>query len=197
MAIVSTLMERRRAGTGPSPTADVAKGARVDSPADRGRQRGPSQPVASRAPRLGPVRSIARALGARRFCGGLVPTLGQMSLHTARVEKIYVRTVLTGVARTRSRSRYLSRSTLRLSAHPLHPSASLAYRVLVTDEIDRDGVALLESEPLLDVDEVPTLPKAELLARIGDYDAIIGRSATRISEELLRRAARLKVVGRA
>src|SRR5919112_6247980 len=73
----------------------------------------------------------------------------------------------------------------------------MTYRVLVTDDIDADGVALLASEPRLRVDEVPTLPKEELYARIADYDAIVGRSATRVSEELLRRATRLKVVGRA
>src|SRR5580765_115207 len=70
-------------------------------------------------------------------------------------------------------------------------------RVLVTDEIDPEGVQLLAAQPELQVDEVPTLPKQVLLERIGDYDAIVGRSATRISEELLRKAKRLKVVGRA
>ena len=70
-------------------------------------------------------------------------------------------------------------------------------RVLVTDEIDRDGVALLEAEPALRVDEVPTLPAATLLERIGDYDAIVGRSATRISPDVLRAGRRLRVVGRA
>jgi D-3-phosphoglycerate dehydrogenase len=70
-------------------------------------------------------------------------------------------------------------------------------RVLVTDEIDPEGVQLLVAQPELQVDEVPTLPKQALLERIGDYDAIVGRSATRISEELLRKAKRLKVVGRA
>ncbi|MGI9090251.1 MAG: phosphoglycerate dehydrogenase [Gemmatimonadaceae bacterium] len=73
----------------------------------------------------------------------------------------------------------------------------MPYRVLVTDEIDPEGVALLIAEPALSVDEVPTLPKDELLARIGDYDAIVGRSATRVSTELLRAATRLKVIGRA
>lgn len=70
-------------------------------------------------------------------------------------------------------------------------------RVLVTDEIDPEGVALLRAEPLLEVEEVPTLPPAELLNRIGSYDAIVGRSATRITTELLNRAANLRVVGRA
>ena len=71
------------------------------------------------------------------------------------------------------------------------------YRVLVTDEIDPDGVALLAAEPELRVDEVPTLPAPELLQRIGEYDAIVGRSATRISSELLQAAGRLRVIGRA
>src|SRR5256885_3952069 len=70
-------------------------------------------------------------------------------------------------------------------------------RVLVTDEIDPEGVQLLVAQPELQVDEVPTLPKQALLERIGEYDALVGRSATRISEELLRAAKKLKVVGRA
>src|SRR5439155_13731499 len=47
------------------------------------------------------------------------------------------------------------------------------------------------------VDVVPTLAPDELLQRIGDYDAFVGRSATRINAELLTRAKKLKVVGRA
>ena len=73
----------------------------------------------------------------------------------------------------------------------------MPYRILVTDDIDPDGVALLRAEPSFIVDEVPTLPPAELLERIGDYDAFVGRSATRITEPLLKRATRLRVVGRA
>ncbi|GAC1648576.1 MAG: phosphoglycerate dehydrogenase [Gemmatimonadaceae bacterium] len=73
----------------------------------------------------------------------------------------------------------------------------MAFRILVTDEIDAEGVAVLQAEPSFCIDEVPTLPKEELLARVGDYDALVGRSATRISEEVLRRADRLRVVGRA
>jgi D-3-phosphoglycerate dehydrogenase len=73
----------------------------------------------------------------------------------------------------------------------------VSFRILVTDDIDPDGVALLTAEPSFIVDVVPTLPPAELLERIGDYDAIVGRSATRITEPLLQRAGRLRVVGRA
>jgi D-3-phosphoglycerate dehydrogenase / 2-oxoglutarate reductase len=70
-------------------------------------------------------------------------------------------------------------------------------RVLVTDDIDPEGLALLRAEPRLEVDEVPTLREDDLLRRIPEYDAIVGRSATRISEALLRAGTRLRVVGRA
>lgn len=73
----------------------------------------------------------------------------------------------------------------------------MTYRILVTDDIAPEGVALLTAEPSFRVDEVPTLPREELLARIGDYHAFVGRSATRITEELLERATKLRVVGRA
>jgi predicted unusual protein kinase regulating ubiquinone biosynthesis (AarF/ABC1/UbiB family) len=49
----------------------------------------------------------------------------------------------------------------------------MTFRILVTDEIDADGVALLQAEPTFQVDVVPTLPAAELQERIGeelDYD---------------------------
>ncbi|MBL8997499.1 MAG: phosphoglycerate dehydrogenase [Gemmatimonadetes bacterium] len=71
------------------------------------------------------------------------------------------------------------------------------YRILVTDAVDPEGVAVLTAVPGFRVDEVPTLGTVDLLSRIADYDAIVGRSATRISAELLRAATRLRVVGRA
>jgi D-3-phosphoglycerate dehydrogenase len=71
------------------------------------------------------------------------------------------------------------------------------YRILVTDEIDAEGVTLLRAEAALEVDERPTQPAANLLRIIGDYDALVGRSATRITADLLDAGTRLKVVGRA
>lgn len=70
-------------------------------------------------------------------------------------------------------------------------------RLLVTDEIDPEGVELLRSEKSFSVDEVPTLPPTELAERIGDYDAFVGRSATKLPAALLRRGTRLRVIGRA
>lgn len=73
----------------------------------------------------------------------------------------------------------------------------MSFRVLVTDDIDPEGVALLSAESALQVDECPTLGSDVLLSRIGEYDALVGRSATRITPELLRAGARLRVIGRA
>jgi D-3-phosphoglycerate dehydrogenase / 2-oxoglutarate reductase len=72
-----------------------------------------------------------------------------------------------------------------------------SYKVLVTDEVDPEGIALLRAEPALEIVERPTLPPDQLREEVGAYDALIGRSATRISAELLERASRLRVVGRA
>jgi Phosphoglycerate dehydrogenase and related dehydrogenases len=71
------------------------------------------------------------------------------------------------------------------------------YRVLVTDGIDPQGLELLRADPLIEVEEQPTLPAAKVLEIIPRFDAIIGRSATRISADLLAAGKNLKVVGRA
>jgi D-3-phosphoglycerate dehydrogenase len=73
----------------------------------------------------------------------------------------------------------------------------MSFRILVTDEVDAQGVELLRAVPDFQVDEVPTLPADEIVARIGSYDALVGRSATQVTAELLRAGERLKVVGRA
>lgn len=71
------------------------------------------------------------------------------------------------------------------------------FRILATDGIDPDGVALLRNESSFDVTEMPTTPADELAATISEYDAFVGRSATRLNAKLLRHATRLRVIGRA
>jgi D-3-phosphoglycerate dehydrogenase len=71
------------------------------------------------------------------------------------------------------------------------------FNILVTDDVDPDGLEILRAQPGFSVDERPTQPLSSLLDVIGDYDAIVGRSATRLPAELLRRARRLRVIGRA
>jgi D-3-phosphoglycerate dehydrogenase len=65
-------------------------------------------------------------------------------------------------------------------------------RVLVRDPIAQAGIELLQER--FDVDVNGAAPLEE---RIGDYDAIIIRSGTRLTADLIERADRLKVIGRA
>jgi D-3-phosphoglycerate dehydrogenase / 2-oxoglutarate reductase len=69
------------------------------------------------------------------------------------------------------------------------------YRVLVKEKIADAGVDLLREH--FDVDVRTDMPEEELSAAIADYDAIVIRSATKVDADLIERAARLKVIGRA
>lgn len=68
-------------------------------------------------------------------------------------------------------------------------------RVLVKEKIADPGVELLREH--FDVDIGIDLDDEGLLERIPDYDAIVIRSATQITGEIIERADRLKVIGRA
>jgi D-3-phosphoglycerate dehydrogenase / 2-oxoglutarate reductase len=65
-------------------------------------------------------------------------------------------------------------------------------RVLVREAISDAGVELLRSRFDVDVDAESTLDEI-----IGGYDAIVVRSATKLTADLIERAERLKVIGRA
>ncbi|NPA58184.1 MAG: phosphoglycerate dehydrogenase [Aquificae bacterium] len=71
------------------------------------------------------------------------------------------------------------------------------FKVLVTDHISSKGLDILNAEPEIDLDYQPEIRWEELLEIVKDYDAIITRSRTPVNEELLERAEKLKVVGRA
>ncbi len=68
-------------------------------------------------------------------------------------------------------------------------------RVLVKEKIGDSGIELLRSH--FDVDLGVDWSDEELAERIGQYDGIVIRSATKMTAELIEKATRLKVVGRA
>ena len=53
-------------------------------------------------------------------------------------------------------------------------------KIIVTDEVSAEGLALLTQEPRIQLDVKLGLKKEELLAVIGDYDVIITRSGTTV-----------------
>ena len=69
------------------------------------------------------------------------------------------------------------------------------YRVLVKEKIADAGVELLRRH--FDVDVRTDMSEEELPGAIADYDAIVIRSATKLTSEVIERADRLKVIGRA
>ncbi len=69
-------------------------------------------------------------------------------------------------------------------------------RVLISDELSPAAVQIFKDRGL-SVDFKPGLSKDELEKIIGDYDGLAIRSATKVTDKLLAKAERLKVVGRA
>jgi D-3-phosphoglycerate dehydrogenase len=68
-------------------------------------------------------------------------------------------------------------------------------KVLVKEKIADSGVELLREN--FDVDLGLEMSDEELREAIGGYDAILVRSATKLTPELIERGGRLKVIGRA
>ena len=69
-------------------------------------------------------------------------------------------------------------------------------RVLISDSMSSQAVTIFE-ERGVEVVQSSKLSESELLDMIGDFDGLAIRSSTRVTEALLERATRLKVVGRA
>jgi len=70
-------------------------------------------------------------------------------------------------------------------------------KIIVTDEVSAEGLALLTQEPRIQLDMKLGLKKEELLAVIGEYDVIITRSGTTVDKALLDAGTRLKMIARA
>ncbi|MBU0544571.1 MAG: phosphoglycerate dehydrogenase [Proteobacteria bacterium] len=70
-------------------------------------------------------------------------------------------------------------------------------RVLVSDNLDSSGVHMFQQEEGIEVDVKTGLSPEEQKSIIGEYDALVIRSATKVTSDLLDAAKRLKIVGRA
>lgn len=68
-------------------------------------------------------------------------------------------------------------------------------RVLVADSIASEGVEILRKGA--DVDVITGQSREDLIARIPEYDALVVRSATRVTADVIAAAERLKVIARA
>ncbi len=72
----------------------------------------------------------------------------------------------------------------------------MATKVLVTDKLDESGISILKQGS--DVDYKPGLPADELKECIKNYDALLVRSQTKATKEIIENASnKLKIIGRA
>jgi D-3-phosphoglycerate dehydrogenase len=68
-------------------------------------------------------------------------------------------------------------------------------KVLVSDPISDKGIEILKNE--VEVDVLTALEPSELVKRIGEYDALIVRSETKVTKEVIEAGKKLKLIGRA
>ena len=71
------------------------------------------------------------------------------------------------------------------------------YKVLVSDLLSQQGLDVLTESGDFEVDVILDLSHEELLDRIADYNALLIRSATKVTAEIIAAATQLKVIGRA
>ena len=73
----------------------------------------------------------------------------------------------------------------------------MTFRTLVTDTLAQSGLEILRAAKDVDLDYRPGLKGADLLEAVAESDALITRSGTAVTEELVSSGNRLRVIGRA
>jgi len=70
-------------------------------------------------------------------------------------------------------------------------------RILISDSLSAEGVEIFRKTPGIEVDVRTKMAPEELRAAIGAYDALVIRSNTKVTREVIDSAAKLAVIGRA
>jgi D-3-phosphoglycerate dehydrogenase / 2-oxoglutarate reductase len=71
------------------------------------------------------------------------------------------------------------------------------FKVLVTENIAQEGIDMLRNDPEVEVHVKVGMKRDRLKESIGEYDAVITRSGTPVSADLIANPGRLKIIGRA
>src|SRR3989338_11038226 len=71
------------------------------------------------------------------------------------------------------------------------------FKVLISDPLGEGGLAIFKKEPQIQTDVKTGLPPEELKKIVSNYDAIVVRSGTHLTKDIIQEAKRLKVIGRA
>ncbi len=73
----------------------------------------------------------------------------------------------------------------------------MKYKVLISDSLSKEAVEILQKEKDLTVDVNTKLTPEQLKDCIKDYDALVVRSGTKATKEIIEAADKLKIIGRA
>jgi len=73
----------------------------------------------------------------------------------------------------------------------------MGFKVLISDSLSKEAVDILEREKEFKVDVNTKLTPEELKNAIKDYDALLVRSATKVTKDIINAADKLKIIGRA
>ncbi|MEK7850162.1 MAG: phosphoglycerate dehydrogenase [Candidatus Omnitrophota bacterium] len=71
------------------------------------------------------------------------------------------------------------------------------FKILVADSLAEEGINILKSSKDFIVDVKVGLKTPDLKAIVGDYDALVVRSATKVTREVIEAGTKLKIIGRA
>jgi len=73
----------------------------------------------------------------------------------------------------------------------------MAFRILVTDKLDKEGIEVLKSYKDIEVIEKETMKGDDLKKELKGYDAIIIRSETKMTRDVIEASVGLKIISRA
>src|ERR1019366_6720590 len=82
-------------------------------------------------------------------------------------------------------------------AEDLKKTMAENFRVLLSDSLASQGIDVFKRYPRISVDVKTGLQPAELAGIIAPYHALVIRSATKVTHEVIEAAASLRVIGRA
>src|SRR3989338_7531514 len=73
----------------------------------------------------------------------------------------------------------------------------MSFKVLISDSLSKEAIDILENEKEFKIDVNTKLTPEELKRIIKDYDALVVRSGTKVTKDVIDQADKLKIIGRA
>jgi D-3-phosphoglycerate dehydrogenase len=73
----------------------------------------------------------------------------------------------------------------------------MSFKILISDPLSDDGLEVFNQAEGMQADVNTGLPEDEICKIIGDYDAIVVRSQTKVTEKIIEAGKKLQIIGRA